>query len=303
MTTDNPQVPWTDEQWARVNQVVQEEASRARVAATFLPLIGPLPGDADFVRKEAIYYPDAVFQRPPYQVSIDDRNIWQLATLQIKVRVRGAQMADPEMTSVLAMFRRAANVLARLEDTVVFRGLVADPALPAGPDIRVKLPAEVPGPGPEIWQITGGEPVFGLLDAATGPPVVMFALTGELLVLAVSKAIGALDESGHFGPFALVLGNDLFEAAQTPDTGSLVLPQDRIVPFLGGGSLLRSSTLDPNQGVLVALGGTPVELIVATDVCFEFLQLTLEPAFLFRVCEKMVLRVKESAAIVTLIAP
>ena len=33
-------------------------------------------------------------------------------------------MADPELTSVLALFRRAANVLARLEDAVVFRGLV-----------------------------------------------------------------------------------------------------------------------------------------------------------------------------------
>ena len=54
MTTDNPQVPWTDEQWARVNQVIQEEASRARVAATFLPLIGPLPGDTDFVRSNVI---------------------------------------------------------------------------------------------------------------------------------------------------------------------------------------------------------------------------------------------------------
>ena len=56
MTTDNPQVPWTDEQWARVNKVVQEEASRARIAATFLPLLGPLPGDTDFVRQEVIQY-------------------------------------------------------------------------------------------------------------------------------------------------------------------------------------------------------------------------------------------------------
>jgi len=39
-------------------------------------------------------------------------------------------MVDPEMTSVLALFRRAANVLARLEDAVVFRGLVQDPAFP-----------------------------------------------------------------------------------------------------------------------------------------------------------------------------
>jgi len=56
MTTDNPQVPWTDEQWARVNKVVQEEASRARTAATFLPLLGPLPGDTDFVREQLIQF-------------------------------------------------------------------------------------------------------------------------------------------------------------------------------------------------------------------------------------------------------
>ena len=51
---NDPQVPWTDEQWARVNQVIQEEASRARVAASFLPLSGPLPPDTDFVREEII---------------------------------------------------------------------------------------------------------------------------------------------------------------------------------------------------------------------------------------------------------
>ena len=46
----NPQVPWTEEQWARVNQAIQEEAQRARVAAKFLPLYGPLSPDTDFVR-------------------------------------------------------------------------------------------------------------------------------------------------------------------------------------------------------------------------------------------------------------
>src|SRR4029453_891798 len=121
MTTDNPQVPWTDEQWARVNKVVQEEASRARIAATFLPLLGPLPGDTDFVRQELV-------QVAPLPLRIQDRPVIQLATLQVRVSVRGAQMADPEMTSVLSLFRRAANVLARLEDAVVFRGFVPDPA-------------------------------------------------------------------------------------------------------------------------------------------------------------------------------
>ena len=107
MTTDNPQVPWTDEQWARVNQVIQEEAQRARVAASFLSLFGPLPADTDFVRSGDIPY-----EAP---LTIADTDTIKLSTLQVKVDLRGAQLADPEMTSVLALFRRAANVLARLD--------------------------------------------------------------------------------------------------------------------------------------------------------------------------------------------
>ena len=64
---NDPQVPWTDEQWARVNQVIQEEASRARVAASFLPLSGPLPPDMDFVRAEII--PEVI----PAGTLLDDR--------------------------------------------------------------------------------------------------------------------------------------------------------------------------------------------------------------------------------------
>src|SRR5262245_47127790 len=127
MTAYDPQVPWTEEQWARVNQAIQEEARRARVAATFLPLYGPLSADTDFVRDGTITYQQLtghdLRQRQIRRIRINDRAVIQLATLQVKVFVRGPQMADPEMTSVLALFRRAANVLARLEDAVIFRGM------------------------------------------------------------------------------------------------------------------------------------------------------------------------------------
>ena len=96
-----------------------------------------------------------------------------------------------------------------------------------------------------------------------------------------------------------------FLSLRTP-TSALVLPQDRILPFLGGGPLLRSSTLDTaalvlRSGVVVALGGEPVELVIATDVCVQFLQVTAEPHFVFRVCEKMALRIKEPEAIMQLV--
>ena len=299
MTTDNPQVPWTDEQWARVNKVVQEEASRARTAATFLPLLGPLPGDTDFVRQGLIQYQAA----PPPNIGIRDRPVIQLATLQVGVPVRGAQMADPEMTSVLALFRRAANVLARLEDAVVFRGLVPDLLNPG----RFAPPINV-GPPQRVWEITGGEVSDGLWRAALPLAQLIFIQWGlpadrdTRLVRGIARAIGRLEAGGHFGPFAVVLDQRLFLVAVTPSV-ALVLPQDRILPFLGGGPLLRSSTLDNvmRSGVVVALGGEPIELVVATDVCVQFLQITTDPIFVFRVCEKMALRIKEPEAIMQLV--
>jgi uncharacterized linocin/CFP29 family protein len=299
--TNDPQVPWTDEQWARVNQVIHEEAARARVAASFLPLSGPLPPDTDFVREETI--PD---DRP---LRIDDRKTIQLATLLVKVRVRTAQMSDPEMKSVLALFRRAANVLSRLEDAVIFNGLKERIQGVPHHEHDHFQPARGIKDLADIWELHGGQVTPGLWEPV---PVinpdhywqwVRVSAEGGALVQAVSDAIGRLEAHGHFGPFATVLGQQLFLIAQTPNKKSLVLPQDRIIPFLGGGPLLRSSTLDDLDGrigVVVALGGSPVELVVARDLSLQFLQVTQEPSFLFRVREKIALRIKQTEAIVRL---
>ena len=307
---NDPQVPWTDEQWARVNQVIQEEAKRARVAATFLPLCGPLDADADFVRKQEISYPLTI--DPPLEkrapapdtsgaqeqrLWIDDRDTIRLATLQVVVAVRNAQMADPELTSAMALFRRAANVIARLEDAVVFRGLTSSSGEPAPPGGISGLP--------RIWQVTGAVEARGIWPAERSISVdpTPGEGRGQRLVSAISEAIGQLEQQGQFGPFAAVLGQQLFLVAQTPDSQSLVLPQDRIIPFLGGGPLLRSSTLDEPErftGVIVALGGAPLELVIASDISLQFLQVSADPAFLFRVSEKIALRIRERDAIIQL---
>jgi uncharacterized linocin/CFP29 family protein len=290
MTNIDPQVPWSEEQWARVSQAVQKEAARSRVAASFLPLIGPLPRDADFVRSGEFQYkpPPASPSSSLLIMSIDDKAVIPLATLQVNVHLRGAQVSDPQLTSALEMFRRAANVLARLEDAVAFRGQTA---ADAGPD-----PSAIKGL-PAIWKVTGGSQNNGLFGACLGgapgaPPIA----SGTALVQEISSKIGDLEGSGHFGPFAVVLGKNLFAVAQNP-TPDLVLPSDRIIPFLGGGPLLRSSTLDDDKGIIVALGANPVELVIATDVTVGFLQVTTDPTYVFRVYERMALRIKEKDAI------
>jgi uncharacterized linocin/CFP29 family protein len=74
-------------------------------------------------------------------------------------------------------------------------------------------------------------------------------------------------------------------------------PSDRITPFLNGGPLLRSSVVDANQGVVVALAGDPVDLVVATDMSVNFLQISTEPRFVFRVHERIALRIKQQGAV------
>ncbi len=294
MSSSDPQVPWTDEQWALVRQAVQKEANRSRVAATFLPLYGPLAGDADFVKSEELNYIDSPLLPSrggsgSQTMSIDEQKTIPLTTLQVRVILHGAQMADPRLTSALDMFRRASNVLARLEDAIVFRGQEGkDQGPPEGAISGLK----------KIWTVRGGQKSGGLfgdlqVELAKRAETVD---SGQHLVHQVSKAVGKLEGKGHFGPFAAVLGETLFADAQSP-TGALVLPSDRIIPFLGGGPLLRSSTLPDDEGIVVALGAAPIELVVATDVSVGFLQVTTDPLFVFRVFEKIALRIKERDAV------
>ena len=279
----NPQVPWTEEQWARVNQAIQEEAQGARAAAKFLPLYGPLPPDTDFVRQVGI---------PPIPaggaLTVNDRTIIELATVQVKLHLRGAQLADPELGSVLSAFRRAANIIARVEDALVFNGQPAPNQLPPG---TAALGATLNG-GQQSPGLVG----LGGVNAA--PPVT----NGDELVEAVTDALSTLESKGHFGPFAVALGQDFFGYAQLPNPNhQQVTPQGQIVPLLGGGSLVRCSAIPHDRGVVVALGGEPIELVIATDMSAQFLLLNDQPMYVFRVYEKLVLRIKSIDAVVTLV--
>jgi uncharacterized linocin/CFP29 family protein len=323
------QPSWTDTQWNAVLKTVSEEAQRARTAAQFLPIAGPI--DASTVAVPSFRLANPLNPDAPPAERLETNNLPNLTftTIAVPVSLATAEVSDPDLAAGLVKFRRAANIIARIEDALVFNDRTA-----AGP------PSAGIGGIPNVFLVTGGGPApgdafqFGLLplDSGQGPttpaggrivvpvpiPTVippagqgrLVALTdyGSVIVDGIVAAIGALENAGQSGPFACVLGQLPYEAVYAP-TANFIAAKDRILPILGG-PLLRSSCItsiagaEPKggyaYGVVVALGGNPIELIVASDISVQFLQVTLEPRYVFRVSERISLRVTDPSAIAVL---
>jgi len=287
------QLQWSEDQWATIQRVAHEAARKARVASQILPLVGPLPDGQSTVPAERMdedALEDRVRGEAEKRLVVHDAEVLHLTTTSVEVQLKAADVADPDLAVARQMVGRAATVLARLEDAIVFNGQPA----PGEPPY---LPGSAGSSLPPIYRVQGGQAIAGLV-AAEGALHVR-GEGGNPLVPAIAQAIEQLENAGHYGPFAAVLGNELFVDAVTPSQGSLVLPMDRILPLLDG-PLLRSGVVAPDCGVVVAQAGEPVQLVVAKDITVSFLQVTLEPRWVFRVSQRFVLRVRQPGAAVTI---
>lgn len=297
---------WTEEQWNRIGATVTEEAQKARVGAQLLPVTGPEDPSTEavpFFTLTAPPQPPSQPGPPPHRLVVDSDPTLFLTTIGVNLHIRSPQAADPDLKAALVMFRRAANYIARIEDALIFNGR-------GGPDLP---PAMGLGGVPDVYTVTGhgrtpgifrshGQPnhriTVSVLAAIPPPPVPPPPTLGQLLVAAIVRAISRLERRGQLAPFACVLGDDYFEAICDP-SANLVLPRDRILPFLQG-PLLRSSAIPRRRGAVIALSGSPVEIVVACDISPSYLQTTLEPRIVCRVSERVALRIKESRAIAIL---
>ncbi|WP_171235069.1 encapsulin [Ruegeria sp. HKCCA6837] len=286
---------WGDDQWNAVNKAVHDEALRARVAASFLPLYGPLPADTQSVplnRLELVDNENGTAKR----LGVNDFDTTRLTTVSVNVYLKSAQMADPELSAALIMFRRAAAIVARVEDDIIFNG---QPGTGQGPKPNSSAPASLP----PIYTVSGGGKYEGLLEAGEtssgSSSAKKTTYTGTKVFEAVVAGINELESRGYLGPYACVMGNGLFQAVTTPLENSMVLPRDSILPFLDG-PLLRSGTLPANKAALVSLQGAPVEIVVPSEIAVKYLQTSSEGEHVFRVQQKFRLRIKEEQAICTL---
>src|SRR5262245_31069853 len=127
---DYSQDPWTEAQWTMVQEAVRDEAKRQRVAASFLPVYGPLSQDTQTVSQQFLTIRPKGFA-PRTFLEIADFTTQRLTTLSVSGGLRSAQVAQEDLSSALVAFRRAAALVARAEDHLIFNGqLQSNPWLP-----------------------------------------------------------------------------------------------------------------------------------------------------------------------------
>lgn len=283
MSDSGKPMEWSAQQWQTVQQAVYEEARKARVAARFLPLYGPVPADAETVPSERLKE-DVPEGAERARLHVDDTSVLRITTVSVNVHLNTQQVAQPDLSAALTLFRRAANIIARVEDALIFRG-------EAGRSLKIS----------ELYHATTGTSEKGLYDLAAGQ-VTLAVDQGDTLLRAVAEGITVLEDKGYVAPYALALGNQLFVTAETPNRDSLVLPSDRIRPLIEG-PLVRTGTLPGRTGILFSLAGKPVEIVVAKEIGVTFLQVSPEPRWIYRVSERFVLRVKEPDSMVKIGGP
>jgi uncharacterized linocin/CFP29 family protein len=218
-----------------------------------------------------------------------------LVEVTANVRLSKLQAEDADLGAALLLIRRAANRLARAHDAIVFAGQ---------PDAS-KLPATAPSQPEGVVTAAGGQKNDGLSvtppkPVEVGPPAKGKSY-GENLVAKVADALVRLEKAGYIGSYVLVLGQTLFIDANTPSAGSLVLPKDRLEKLLAGGPVHRSSVLPDDQGLLMSLGGEPMDRAVAVAPKFEFLRIENNETRVCRVFERFALRLKEKDSVIKLI--
>lgn len=270
------QAPLTDEQWERIDAVVEDTARRSLVGRRIIPLLGPLGSGIQVV-------PDDVFrdadvggvdllgegdsgavhggERRYLPVPLLYKDFW-LHWRDLETSRQGSVPLDTGPAAA------AATVVARTEDDVIFNG---NPRL-------------------------GYE---GLLNAAGRGKLAIgdWNAMGKAFQDVV-VATQHLTDAGFYGPYAVVVSPRLYAAMNRvyENTGVLELEQ---VQKLASSGVYRSAAVPDGRAVVIATGASNMDLVVAQDLVVAYVS-TENLNHKFRVLESLVLRIKRPQSIVTL---
>jgi uncharacterized linocin/CFP29 family protein len=254
--------PFSDEEWAKLDELVVDVARKLLVGRRFIHLTGPLG-----VGVQAV--PVSTVSGEVTQVT--GHRFLSLPIIHQDFRLSWRDIeASRRMGWPLEMGPAAAAsaACARAEDELIFHGH--------------------PEHGYE-----------GLLNASGHHTVPLgdWDEPGQAFANIVA-ATEALVADGFYEPFAVVLSPALYAKTQRVAKGIGRL-ESKLIKDVAEGGLFRSPVLDENQGLVVALGAHNFDLVVAQDLITAYLG-PENMDHTFRVMESLVLRIKRPGAICAL---
>jgi hypothetical protein len=292
---------WTADIWNSIDKAVADEHKLTAIAAQFLT--PPVPDGS----MDGTVPADTVLEGDDGILSVDESEKRSIVEIAVQFRVRQGQIDhESQMKTAESLAIRAANLLAKGEDLLIFQGLAAleDPLF-KNKSVLLRLPKSK----------KPISPVDGFLSANGQTPIQVHpaepGLYGDNTYAAVAEGYAKLQEN-HYGRQALVLPSTIYADTYATRATTLEIPAitaDRIKGLIGnyvfGTSTLPSFDKNgqdkPAKGVLLALDGNTMDLVVQMGPTVEVV--TQEGGsgdYIFNVYERFALRLKDPKAVVEL---
>jgi uncharacterized linocin/CFP29 family protein len=330
MMRGRDKLPWSTETWQRLDCAIHDECKRTRVAAQFLPII-KVPECTTTVSTDAFTQDEAtqslVVDEGAYTRLIEFWVEFSLTPQQVEQEALmqpggGPNMAQPNVngycgqSTALTLATRAANRLSQAEDRILFQGRraftsrffhtnhIRHRGLPTDYGL-LDIPSEPESPTPP--------PPVEVIHVKPDPSD-EFGAYGTNTFKAVAEGYAALEDKGHYGPYALTLHTVPYADTFAPlRSDALAITADRIKPlmtaplmtpkFFGSGTLIAGGdgkTTPKFTGSLVSVGGNTMDLVCGYDATVTCQQEDVDGNSRLRVAERLALRIKDYTAIIRL---
>ena len=245
------QLPWSNDVWSGIDGAVNAEVQRNCVAAKIIPLHAPAPpSDAPTVPSDII---DSA------TMTADESAVTPITELGVEFKLTRQQIGgEADVGTAVSLATRAANMLARAEDVILFQGKdgLGDPLLKS-----VKR--------------AGGNPGAGLLSSAdltiAVNPIGADAY-GKNTFVSFATAYSQLQSKGHYGPYGLIVHTEVYADAYAPLPDTLMTPANSIKAMASLG-FYGTATIPQFSGILVSVGGNTLDLVSSVNPTTEFLQI------------------------------
>ncbi|MFL5356910.1 family 1 encapsulin nanocompartment shell protein [Archangium sp.] len=268
--------PLREDEWARLNETVIQVARRSLVGRRILDIYGPLGAGVQTVPHDEYTgvtpgAVDIVGEQETASVFTDARKFKTIPIIYKDFLLHWRDIEAARLHNMpldVSAAAGAAALCAQQEDELIFYG---DPKL-----------------GHEGLMNATGRLTVGLGDWTT--PGAGY--------LSIVEATRKLNESGHYGPYAVVLSPRLFSMLHRIFEKTGVLEIETIRQLAADG-VFQSNRLRGDSGVVVSTGRENMDLAVAMDMVAAYLGAS-RMNHPFRVLESLILRIKHPDSICTL---